>query len=48
MTLLQKKNLLLPEVQRASIPDNDVVNLNEIIACLDEIVAESREIVVRS
>ena len=48
MTLLHKKNLLLPEVERVSIPDDDVVNLNEIGACLDEIVAESCEIVVGS
>ena len=48
MTLVHKKNLLLPEVERGSIADDDVVNLNEIGACLDEIVAESRPIVVRS
>ena len=48
MTLVHKKNLLLPEVERGSIADDDVVNLNEISACLDEIVAESRPIVVRS
>ena len=46
MTLLHKKNLLLPEVERVSIPDDDATNLNEIGACLDEIVAETCEIVV--
>ena len=44
-TLLHKKNLLLPEVCRASIPADDAVNLREIGACLDDIVAETCEIV---
>ena len=39
MTPLHKKNLLLPEVERIS------VNLKEIDICLDEIVADSHEIV---
>ena len=48
MTLVHKKNLLLPAEERGSIADNDVENLNELCACLDEIVAESRPIVVCS
>ena len=47
MTLVHKKNLLLPAEESGSIADVDVINLNEINACLDEIVAESRPIVVR-
>ena len=45
MAQLQKKNLLLPNVERTSIPTDDVANLTEISECLKEIENEEREIV---